>query len=1054
MSTIDSKSPDPCPHCGESTAAPAVGAPSVCEHCQASTVVQTVVMHRPVGAEAGTKERTVVPRVEPGAMLAQRFEVIELIGKGGMGHVYKAWDSILGDTVALKMIRADRMDSDVEVLRLRREVQIARKVTHSNVCRLYDLIHHQDDDGLGFDLVSMEMLEGETLQAYCRRRGPLPVDEALAITRQIARGLHAAHHYGIVHRDLKPANIMLVPEARRLRAVITDFGLARQTTSNASQESITERGDVMGTPAYMAPEQITGDELSPATDIYSLGIVLYQMLTGKLPFQGDSNWAVMVQRLTEAPQPLTDHLPDLDPALLALVERCLEREAEARFESIGEILDALDFGDSSWDVYGRKADIDLPTENPQRISKLWVAAAGLPLLVVGAWWALSERSAGPGRSFDSPIQNPKTQEVVDAALSDMPRIIDPAARYPESGAEVSPPEGVAPGESLLLAQVDAQLAVFDTASSEQLLEDALATSPGAPRLLAALAQTRWRQGRELEAREAIDEALGRLDGLGRADQLWIEALDRGFHGDWLGARKTFQTLWTLEPQRLEVGLWIAEATDMAGQADPLPQVFDQLRVLPGNAGQDPRIDLLQGRLEGLAGNIDRREALVRQVLLKLGDAPPAGLHFQALRERFLIHYLKSENTEARGVIRTLQSLADALGTPWAQAESLRLEAYLHDRIGREAEALRELDQADALFADLGSISGRCAVHRVYGLLRVLRGPDRVERLERGLELCRDSGRGGHESMVRHHLARTWRNQGEFTRALTLFREAATQMEALDLHVNMAISRVSLVLLLGKMGRVDDGLEILESVEPWFRELENRERLSLFLLVSAELSMDAGRMRDAATLLDEIGTLELSGSRLLDYHLLRSLLAFERSDVDQLRRSTTTLLDLARSLEAEDWVAEARQYAIRDLLLEGRWDTWLERTAELGPKACDGWKAQVHLELDDHDAAARAIEALGEDARQSNSQPCIWMTEILSARLDARANPTDSIARLERVEGEALAQGHRSMALEAKLVRGHLQGSPALLRETRDEAEAAGLLRLAQATHPVASDNRP
>ncbi|MEM1179568.1 MAG: serine/threonine-protein kinase [Acidobacteriota bacterium] len=293
--------------------------------------------------------------VAPGDLLADRFQVQERLGRGGMGEVFSAQDTVLGEAVALKVVHPHPSDAQDGFRRLKREVQLARRVTHSNVCRIFDLIQHRGEDGGQLlHLVSMELLRGETLRDRRAHSGSLPVDEALAIIRQIARGLNAAHRYGIVHRDLKPSNVMLVDEAGGLRAAITDFGLARVVGAGTRDSASSRIHELVGTPAYMAPEQIAGEPLSPATDIYSLGLVLYELLAGRLPFSGSSVWELAAQRVSHPPTPIVRYVPDLDATVRALIDRCLARDPAARFASTGQLLNVLDFGDGSWDVYGRK----------------------------------------------------------------------------------------------------------------------------------------------------------------------------------------------------------------------------------------------------------------------------------------------------------------------------------------------------------------------------------------------------------------------------------------------------------------------------------------------------------------------------------------------------------------------------------------------------------------------------------------------------------------------------------------------------------------------------
>jgi tetratricopeptide (TPR) repeat protein/TolB-like protein len=276
----------------------------------------------------------------PGDVLASRFRIVRFIAQGGMGEVYEAEDSELGGRVALKTIRSGIAEDSGSIDRFKREVQLARQVTHGNVCRIYDVFRHA-----GITFLTMELLHGETLADRLARVDRLTTAQARPIVSQIAAGLTAAHRVGVVHRDFKSANVMLVPDAQEeagVRAVITDFGLARLARAD-SGESITATmtGAMAGTPAYMAPEQVEGGPITPATDIYALGVVLYEMVTGARPFSGDTPLSIAVKRLKEAPSSPRVRVRDLDPAWERAILRCLERDPADRFASATDVARAI-----------------------------------------------------------------------------------------------------------------------------------------------------------------------------------------------------------------------------------------------------------------------------------------------------------------------------------------------------------------------------------------------------------------------------------------------------------------------------------------------------------------------------------------------------------------------------------------------------------------------------------------------------------------------------------------------------------------------------------------
>ncbi|HZX42916.1 MAG TPA: serine/threonine-protein kinase, partial [Myxococcaceae bacterium] len=273
---------------------------------------------------------------------------MRFVARGGMGEVYQAYDELLRSDVALKTL-LPKFGADPAMLeRFRREVLLARKASHPNVCRVYHLDSTQTSAGEALDFLTMEFLEGETLSERLKHQGRMSPAEVLPLLRQVAAGLDAAHAEGVIHRDFKTSNVMLVPRqagdahSGELRAVVTDFGIARALQSQGGlEEQVTGTG-LLGTPQYMSPEQVSGGEVGPAADIYALGLVLYEMLTGSLPFAGATPLEAAVKRVNERPPPPRSVVPELDLRWNAAVLKCLEREPEARFSTAADVVRFLD----------------------------------------------------------------------------------------------------------------------------------------------------------------------------------------------------------------------------------------------------------------------------------------------------------------------------------------------------------------------------------------------------------------------------------------------------------------------------------------------------------------------------------------------------------------------------------------------------------------------------------------------------------------------------------------------------------------------------------------
>ncbi len=267
----------------------------------------------------------------PGTVVADRYRIVALVGRGGMGEVYRADDLKLGQTVALKFLPRFVGRGDPWTARLLDEVRIARQISHPNVCRVYDV---GEADYRHF--LSMEFIDGEDLASLLRRIGRVPPEKAVQIARQLCAGLAAAHDQGVLHRDLKPANVMI---DGRGRARIADFGLATLREGIPPQEAIA------GTPAYMAPEQLAGREVTVRSDLYALGLVLYELFAGRPAFERAGSFAELRERRSGPPPTPSTHVEGLDPAIERAILRCLEPDPALRPASALAVSAALPGGD-------------------------------------------------------------------------------------------------------------------------------------------------------------------------------------------------------------------------------------------------------------------------------------------------------------------------------------------------------------------------------------------------------------------------------------------------------------------------------------------------------------------------------------------------------------------------------------------------------------------------------------------------------------------------------------------------------------------------------------
>jgi serine/threonine protein kinase/Flp pilus assembly protein TadD len=305
-----------------------------------------------------------------GTVFAGRYEILESLGTGGMGAVYRVYDRQLGEEAALKLIHPEIAANLKSIDRFKNELKVARRITHKSVCKMYDL-----GESGGTSYITMEYVTGEDLKSVIHRMGTLTMRKSVSIAKQVAEGLGEAHKLGIIHRDLKPGNIMIDEDGN---AKIMDFGIARSLTSAET----TAEDAIIGTPDYMSPEQVEGKSADARADIYALGIILFEMVTGRVPFEGDTPLSVAHKHKYEQPPEPKKINPQVPDSLSCLILRCLEKDRARRYASAADLLEELERIEQSLPATGRAVRSKRPLTSKQITVTFGVRRLVLPALVI------------------------------------------------------------------------------------------------------------------------------------------------------------------------------------------------------------------------------------------------------------------------------------------------------------------------------------------------------------------------------------------------------------------------------------------------------------------------------------------------------------------------------------------------------------------------------------------------------------------------------------------------------------------------------------------------
>jgi tetratricopeptide (TPR) repeat protein/tRNA A-37 threonylcarbamoyl transferase component Bud32 len=817
--------------------------------------------------------RLVGPTLAPGMVLSDRFRLVRFLAEGGMGEVYEAEDLELRANVAVKIVQPEVARDRAVMERFRREVQLARQVTHLSVCRCFDIFRHaptatEAESALGpLTFLTMELIRGETLSEWLQREGPMSTAQALPILEQVAAALAAAHERGIVHRDLKPSNVMLDRSGPGLRVVVTDFGLA--LSPGASEEarrgqedtrpdlgrtlplpsrrehlSITGRGQVLGTPAYMAPEQLLGAKISPATDIYALGVLMYQMLTGHAPFEDEDEGAMALKRLSEPPPSPRLYLPDLDPRWERTILRCLERAPDKRFASTHEVLASLH-------------------EAAPRVrrSRWWIAATAAAAIAGAGMIAIPRgKVVGPQAGLDAGGE---------AGLDVNHGLVLAKAEQDLRSAEASSDPKLRADAHYRIARARQHLndhqQALESAQEAEKLYRSLSDRMGQAQALAVQAAVLAAQSRSDQAIPLYQRALALFEELGHTPgivkmNVSVAPLLAG-SGDTDGAMVMLERARGLArdigDRHSEAGAlfnlaWIREKRDELDRAQPL---YEQALALAREHGYKELESIALNHLaillrgQGKLGEAEARFWEALSIARAIGDK--AGVSSR-LNNLALTLRLQGKLDSALDKLEEALDVAEDLDDHKRVAQRLTHMATILRMQGRLAEARARLDQAMDVHQKIDDPGGRASTLRCLGLLRLAEGDlsEARSRLDEAVAIRRELEENTAELLLAQRArAVLAMEEGHLVEAERLTREIIEEHVALaqqdeELEDRLLLARL---LLLGE--RVADARKAMERARSLARDSQDRERRLRTDLVSAEVDAASGARAQAVAALD-------------------------------------------------------------------------------------------------------------------------------------------------------------------------------------------------------------
>lgn len=953
--------------------------------------------------ESGRADRVIEPVFRREAIVAERFRIRRFLGQGGTAQVFEAYDLALDQRVGLKVVRPDAPVNLKATRDLKDEVRLARRVTHPNVCRTFDVFSHPSAPGAL--VVAMELLEGETLAQRLRRRGPLDLEKAVPLARQMAAALSAAHAAGVLHLDFKSSNVVLVSKGSEVRAVVTDFGLAL-----AGVHAVRNPAGPWGTPGYMAPEQREGKVLSPSTDVYALGCVLHEMVTGDLPRPEKGSPTIRRGGASTG----------LPQSWSRVIERCLREDPEERFASPEEAVAGL--------------------ANSPRLSRWSHVALAMLLLSL-----LFLTRAPTGRTTSG--VTPDTLDSVHGASSLSGK--DPLLDLTPADKEAWP---------LYLDGVE-QLRHRHFPKAVELLTASVQREPAFAPALAALAEARARVADRPGAEAVAERALAAASELSREGQLLIRARVASSRGDFTAAARFYTTLRELFPHNTEYALRLLDAQI---RADQLDLAATTLAEVPATEELAARRWLLAAELAKAREEIEETvsaaekaatlgrdehyvflaaaaERLAAEPRLRLGEPERAR---EAAEEALRIYRQAGFEKGMADALTTLAGIQidsegyreefidiylDALDL-YRRLDDTEGQAEVHSQLGYLALQRREPDRARShlkqalqLFTQLGSESGQALVFGNLGIFSLLQGRlgESESYLRSALQLSRRHGTTQTTAHLLNNLGNIYAVRGEVRRARDTWEEAGRYAEEGEIPLLVTLTRHNLAQLAMRRGRLPQARELLDMASRGAAEIGIPRLSAMVRLAEGELEHLAGRTTKAEKLYSEVSDL----AKRADDQFVEALLWVrtakldnDRGDYQQAWQRASVAVEFFQGSDEFQELAAARGELVEALLGRGEIEAAAQVLRTATPKAGEenlDVVALYHLMR----ASYAVTRGESEKARTAVRQFLVVVPDgwLVPWRLDARL-----------------------LLAEAEALQGDDQKSRRILEAVVDEATKAGL----------------